>query len=106
MLSHRPDQASAPQPPQQADANGSVELDPQLKSALGKSSDITNSKIENGFGVEFFDAGEQSIFEGDDMELVGMLYLQKLCLKFSFILVQISGSEGGFNSYADTHFIL
>jgi len=68
----RPDQASAAQPSypsQPGDVNGGVELDPQLKSGLGKSSD-SSSKMDSAFGVEFFDSGEQSIFEGDDMELV------------------------------------
>lgn len=68
----KPDQAPVPQQPhpsQQTDANGSaVELDPQLKTALGKTS-FTDSKMDD-FGGEFFDAGERSIFDGDDFELV------------------------------------
>ena len=44
-----------------------MELDPQLKTALGKAS-MADSK---DFGGEFYDAGERSIFDGDDFELAG-----------------------------------
>ena len=55
-----------------------------MKSALGKSSDFS-SKLDSAFGVEFFDSGEQSIFEGDDMELVGMFYIQIIFIPYYYI---------------------
>ena len=65
--SQRPDQANGYQQPnssQGADANG---FDQDSHSKNGKS----DSKMED-LGGEFFDAGEKSIFDGDDFELVGM----------------------------------
>lgn len=61
----RPDQANGYQQPhssQGADANG---FDQDSHSKNGKS----DSKMED-LGGEFFDAGEKSIFDGDDFELV------------------------------------
>jgi len=57
----RPDQANFPHQPQSADVNG-----------VGTEQDLKNGKGESkeDFGSEFFDAGETSIFDGDDFELV------------------------------------
>jgi len=60
----QPDQANVPRQPHAADVNG-VGTEQDIQSKNGKS----DSKAED-FGSEFFDAGERSIFEGDDFELV------------------------------------
>ena len=82
MFWSRPDQAHVPQQPNSAEVNG-VGMEQDTLSKNGKS----DSKAED-FGGEFFDAGERSIFEGDDFELVG---------KNIDLLKYIKGRSNSFN---------
>jgi len=61
----RPDQANGFQQPQAAQAANGNGINQDSQSKNGKS----DSKMED-YGNEFFDAGERSIFDGDDFELV------------------------------------
>ena len=78
LWSQRPDQANGFQQPQAAQAANGNGINQDSQSKNGKS----DSKMED-YGNEFFDAGERSIFDGDDFELVGMYLIIVYMRKFS-----------------------